>query len=124
MPYAMICPNLVCHITPPRLSRPHAENITATPLPVDFVTAAPLVHDLMEARDDKPLLRLQRQPAEVKLPILPLGTLLRNGMPGSGRTRVCAAQQNWCGSAVRTDLETLRMRLNTDHKQPAVQGMN
>ncbi|OED47990.1 AAA family ATPase [Rhodobacteraceae bacterium (ex Bugula neritina AB1)] len=39
-------------------------------LPVSFVTAASLVHELMEARDEKRLLRLQRQPAKVKLLII------------------------------------------------------
>ena len=35
-------------------------------LPVAFVTAASLVHELMEARDEKRLLRLPRQLAKVK----------------------------------------------------------
>ena len=39
-------------------------------LPVSFVTAASLVHELMEARDEKRLLRLQRQLAKVKLLII------------------------------------------------------
>ena len=39
-------------------------------LPVAFVTAASLVHELMEARDEKRLLRLQRQLAKVKLLII------------------------------------------------------
>ena len=39
-------------------------------LPVSFVTAASLVHELMEARDEKRLLRLQRQLAKIKLMII------------------------------------------------------
>lgn len=39
-------------------------------MPVSFVTAASLVHELMEARDEKRLLRLQRQLAKVKLLII------------------------------------------------------
>ncbi len=39
-------------------------------LPVSFVTAASLVHELMEARDEKRLLRLQRHLAKVKLLII------------------------------------------------------
>ncbi|MEM6939684.1 MAG: IS21-like element helper ATPase IstB [Pseudomonadota bacterium] len=39
-------------------------------IPVNFVTAASLIHELMEARDEKRLLRLQRQLAKVKLLII------------------------------------------------------
>jgi DNA replication protein DnaC len=39
-------------------------------LSVGFVTAAALVHELIEARDDKRLLRLQRQLAGYKLLIV------------------------------------------------------
>ena len=39
-------------------------------LPVAFVTAATLVNELMEARDEKRLMRLQRQLAKVKLLII------------------------------------------------------
>ena len=39
-------------------------------LPVAFITAAALVNELMEARDEKRLLRLQRQLAKVKLLII------------------------------------------------------
>jgi len=39
-------------------------------LPVSFVTAASLVHELMEAHDDKRLVRMQRQLAKVKLLII------------------------------------------------------
>jgi DNA replication protein DnaC len=53
-------------------------------MPVAFVTAASLVNELMEVRDEKRLLRLQRQLAKVSLLIIPLGTLLRNALPGSG----------------------------------------
>jgi DNA replication protein DnaC len=40
-------------------------------LPVGFITAAALVHELIEARDEKRLLRLQRQLAGYKLLIRP-----------------------------------------------------
>jgi len=39
-------------------------------LPVAFVTAAALVHEMMEARDEKRLLQLQRKLAKVKLLII------------------------------------------------------
>jgi DNA replication protein DnaC len=39
-------------------------------VPVGFVTAAALVHELIEARDEKRLLRLQRQLAAYKLLII------------------------------------------------------
>ena len=39
-------------------------------MPVSFVTAASLIHELMEARDEKRPLRLQRQLAKVKLLII------------------------------------------------------
>ena len=39
-------------------------------MPTTFVTAAALVHELMEARDEKRLMRLQRQLAKVKLLII------------------------------------------------------
>jgi DNA replication protein DnaC len=39
-------------------------------MPVSFVTAASLVHELMEARDEKRLLRLQRQLAKVQLLVI------------------------------------------------------
>jgi DNA replication protein DnaC len=37
---------------------------------VGFTTAAPLVHELMEARDERRLLRLQKQMANKKLLII------------------------------------------------------
>ena len=39
-------------------------------MPVSFVTAASLIHELMEARDEKRPLRLQRQLVKVKLRII------------------------------------------------------
>jgi len=39
-------------------------------LPVSFITASALVHELLEARDDKRLLRLQKQLAKVRLLII------------------------------------------------------
>jgi len=39
-------------------------------MPVNFITVAFLVHELMEAQDEKRLLRLQRHLAKVKLLIV------------------------------------------------------
>jgi len=39
-------------------------------MPVSFITVAFLVHELMEARNEKRLLRLQRHLAKVKLLIV------------------------------------------------------
>jgi hypothetical protein len=47
-------------------------------LPVAFVTASALVNELMEARDEKHLLRRQRQLAKVKLLIIPSRGLQAN----------------------------------------------
>jgi len=47
-------------------------------LPVAFVTAAALVNELMEARDEKRLLRRQRQLAKVKLLVIPSRGLQAN----------------------------------------------
>ena len=47
-------------------------------LPVAFVTASALVNELMEARDEKHLLRRQRQLAKVKLLITPSRGLQAN----------------------------------------------
>jgi len=62
-------------------------------MPVAFVTAAALVNEMMEARDEKRLLRLQRQLAKVKLLVIPSHRRKRR-LPGSGQTGVCTAQQN------------------------------
>ena len=51
---------------------------------VSFTTAAALVNELMEARDERRLLRLQKQLASVKLLIIPLGSMLRMRLPGNG----------------------------------------
>ena len=93
-------------------------------LPVAFVTASALVNELMEARDEKHLLRRQRQLAKVKLLIIPSHGLQANPCRGSGRTWLRAAQQNWCRTPVRADLATLRARLYVDHQQPAVRRMD
>lgn len=51
-------------------------------MPVSFVTAASLVHELMEARDEKRLMRMQRQLAKVKLLIIDELGLCRSAKPG------------------------------------------
>jgi DNA replication protein DnaC len=52
-------------------------------LPVAFVTAAALVNELMEARDEKRLLLRQRQLAKVKLLIIP-SQACKHALPGKG----------------------------------------
>jgi len=84
-------------------------------MPVSFVTAASLVHELMEARDEKRLMRLQRQLAKVKLLIIP-SQACKHALPGSGRTGVCSPQQNRRRTAVRIDLTAIRAWINLDHK--------
>jgi len=60
-------------------------------MPVAFVTAAALVNEMMEARDEKRLLRLQRQLAKVKLLVIPSHRRKRR-LPGSGQTVTSADQ--------------------------------
>jgi DNA replication protein DnaC len=63
-------------------------------LTVGFITAAALVHELMEARDERRLLRLQKQAG-------------RPQAADHRRTGVRAPQQNRRRVAVRADLTTL-----------------
>ena len=80
-------------------------------LSVGFTTAAALVHELMEARDEKRLLRLQRQLAGYKLLIIDeLGYV-----PLSPDRR---------RAAVRGVQPALRARLDHRHLQPAVRRMD
>ena len=93
-------------------------------LSVSFITAAALVNELMEARDERRLLRLQKQLAGVRLLIIPLGRLLRNRLSGNGRTGLRAVVQDRRRAVVRADLAALRARLHDDHQQPAIRRMN
>ena len=52
-------------------------------LSVGFITAAALVHGLIEARDEKRLLRLQKQLAKYRLLIIP-SRACKHALPGSG----------------------------------------
>ena len=80
-------------------------------LSVGFITAAALVHELLEARDEKRLLRLQRQLAGYKLLIIDeLGYV-----PLSPDRR---------RAAVRGVQPALRARLDHRHQQPAVRRVD
>ena len=78
---------------------------------VGFTTAAALVHELLEARDEKRLLRLQKQLAGYKLLIIDeLGFVPLSKSGG--------------GVAVRGVRPTLRARLHAGDQQPAVRRMD
>ena len=76
-------------------------------LSVGFTTAASLVHELMEARDDKQLLRFQKRLAGVKLLII-------------DELGFRAALQDRRRTAVRGLLAALRAGRNSRHLQPAL----
>tara|TARA_R110002110_G_scaffold362479_1_gene572315 strand:- start:540 stop:824 length:285 start_codon:yes stop_codon:yes gene_type:complete len=80
-------------------------------MPVSFVTAVSLVHELMEARDDKRLLRLQRQLEMVKMLIF-------------DKLGFVPLSKNWGGTSVRAGLAALRTRFHADHQQLAVRRMD
>jgi len=73
---------------------------------VSFTTAAALVNELMEARDERRLLRVQKQMAAVKLLIIP-SRAFRHALPGSGRVGLRTAVQDRRRTAVRADLAAL-----------------
>ena len=76
-----------------------------------FATAAALVNQLMEARDERRLLKLQRDLAAVKLLIVDeLGYV--------------PLSPTGAGAAVRGLLATLRARLDHRDLQPAVRGLD
>ena len=77
-------------------------------LSVGFVTAAALVHELMEARDERRLLRLQKQMVSHKLPSSGLrGATGATVPPRHRRVGLRATQQNRRRTLVRADLATL-----------------
>ena len=80
-------------------------------LSVGFNTAAALVHELLEARDEKRLLRLQRQLAGYKL-------------PDHRRARLCAALTDRRRAVVRGVQPALRAGFNRRHLEPAVRRMD
>ena len=80
-------------------------------LAVGFVTAAALVHELLEARDERRLLRLQKQLAGYKLLIVDeLGYVPLSTERG--------------GAPVRGLQPALRARLGPGHQQPAVRRVD
>ena len=102
-------------------------------LKVGFTTAASLVHELIEARDEKRLLRMQKQLASYKLLIVDeLGfvPLSKTGAELLFDSRVTSSSSSMnSGSclfqdrrrAVVRDLQpALRARLDIGHEQPAV----
>src|SRR5271170_90386 len=60
----------ICFGTRPSQAAKSRPLANAVPLPMAFYTAAALVHELLEARDEKRLLRLQRLLAGYKLLII------------------------------------------------------
>ena len=80
-------------------------------MPVGFTTAAALVHELMEARDERRLLNLQRQLARLRLLIIDeLGFV-----PPPHHRR---------GTALRGLQPALRKRLRPGHHQPALRRVD
>ncbi len=71
-------------------------------MPVSFVTAASLVYELMEARDEKRLLRLQRQLAKVKLLIIDELGFLPLSKTGAELLFELISQRYECGSTLIT----------------------
>jgi DNA replication protein DnaC len=76
-------------------------------LSVGFTTAAALVHELLEARDEKRLLRLQKQ-------------LGRPQAADHRRAGLRPALADRGGAAVRGVQPALRARLDPGHQQPAL----
>ena len=74
---------------------------------VGFTTAAALVHELLEARDEKRLLRLQKQLASYRLLII-------------DELRLCPPLEEWRGVAVRDVQSALRARLHVGDQQLAI----
>ena len=93
-------------------------------MPVSFTTAAALLNELMEARDERRLLRLHKPLAAVKLLIILSHGLQGKPLPGSGRVGLRAALQDRCRAAVRADLAAPRARFHADHQQSALRGMD
>ena len=78
---------------------------------VGFTTAAALVHELMEARDDRRLLNLQRQLARLRLLIID-----ELGFVPLSTTR--------CGTPLRGLQPALRTGLRPGHHQPALRRVD
>ena len=78
---------------------------------VRFTTAASLVHELIEARDEKRLLRFQKN-------------LATAGTADRGRTRFCAAIENRRRNVVRSLQPALRTSFYAGDQQSAVRRMD
>jgi len=88
-------------------------------LKVRFTTAAALVHELIEAIDERRLQRLQKQLAAQDLLIIPCPAA-HACMRERERTRVCAALEDRRRAALRGHLPALRARLDHHHLKSAV----
>ncbi len=94
-------------------------------LTVGFVTAAALVHEPMEARDEKCLPRYQKQLAKYKLPSSDLrGATGATVCSRHRRTRLRAAVQDWSRAAVRDVQPALRAPIHPGDQQPALRRMD
>ena len=88
---------------------------------VSFSTAAALVNALMEARDERRLLRVQKQMAGVRLPSSGLRGPTGATVPRRyRRVGLRAAVQDRCRAAPRSDLTARRTRCHAQHQQPAM----
>jgi hypothetical protein len=88
-----------------------------------FVTASAIVHEMIEAHDERRLLCLQRQLATVELLIIP-SQACKHALPGNGRTWLRASFQDWCGAVVRTHKPALRAWCHDNHFKPALRRMD
>jgi IstB-like ATP binding protein len=88
-------------------------------LSVGFTAAAAIVHELMEARDEKRLLRLQRQLAAYKLLIVD-----ELGVMPEACFQHDAVVANRRRAAVRGVLPALWARLHHRHQQPALRRVD
>ena len=90
---------------------------------VGLTTAVTLVNELMEAREERRLLRVQKQMTNVKLLIIPSWTC-KHVLPGNGRIGLRPSIQNRDGTPLRADLVAIRTGSDTDHLQLAVRRMD
>ncbi len=88
-------------------------------LKVRFTTAAALVHELIEAADERRLQRLQKLLASQDLLIIRCPAA-HACMRERGRTWLCAALENRRGAALRSHLPAIRARLDHHHLESAV----
>ena len=89
-------------------------------LPVGFITASALVHQLLEARDEKRLLRLQKQLAKYALLIIDGVADQKTIEDRFPAERIRAAIANRGRVTVRSFLSTLRARIDPCHIQSSL----